>query len=355
MKILDRYILKGYLAILLGVWVVLEAIYTLILFFEILDNVLENKAPLKAVAVYLIHYQPQVIRDVLPLAFFFATLTYLIIASKNFELVALRALGMRTERVLVPFLIVAVLASIALVPWNLYVVPLHLTEAALAEKVEINRNKEAAFTRYTDLWIKQQNVSCFIRFFDERRMLFRKAKCVWVENGHIEALATADTVVWREGTWQMVKPIFLKVLNDQVQEDRPKTLPLALSITPQGLLSEKKEPWEMTYHELRDYLRAMEEEGYKVPNLKMELYQRIALAFSPIALVLLVFPLSLRSPREGGWKRVAITAGVLVLYWGATSLLAFLGRTGLLPSMIAAPLPPVAAVIVAGVLLRGAG
>ncbi len=352
MKILTRHVLKEYLRLLVIIFMVLEAVYSLILFLDILDNALENKAPLKTVATYLFYYQPQVVKDILPLAFFFATITYLIIASKNFELVALRALGVRVYRALTPILILAALASTGLILWNLQLVPLNLTKAALIKKVDIYKNREAFLTRYTNIWVKQQNVSCFIHFFDERKMRFRKVRCLWAEKGHLQAFATSDTVIWQGETWSMVQPILLRVQEDKLEEERPQSLPFPLNLTPQGLLEEKKESWEMTYQELKDYIQAMEEEGYKVPHLKMELYQRVATALSPFVLVLLVFPLALRPPREGGWIMVIATGGALVLYWGVTSILALFGRGGWLPPLVASSLPPLAAITVAVSLLK---
>jgi len=352
MKILTRHTLKEYLRLLIIIVVVLGAIYSLVLFLDILDDALENKAPLKTVVTYLFYYQPQVVKNTLPLAFFFAAITYLIIAYKNFELVALRALGIRAYRALTPILILAGLASTGLIFWNLQIVPLNLTKAALIKKVEIYKNKQALFTRYTDIWAKQQNVSCFIHFFDERKMRFRKVRCVWVEKGHLEAFATSDTVIWRGEGWQMLRPILLTVREKGLEEERPESLPFPLDLTPQKLLEEKKASWEMAYQELKDYIHAMKEEGYKVPYLEMELYQRVAMALSPFVLVLLVFPLALRPPREGGWKTIITTVGVLALYWSTVSLLAFLGRGGWLPPLVASFLPPVAASSVAIGLIK---
>jgi len=352
MKILTRHTLKEYLRLLIIIIMVLGAVYSLILFLDTLDNALENKAPLKTVVTYLFYYQPQVVKDTLPLAFFFAAITYLIIASKNFELVALRALGIRAYKALTPILILAGLASTGLIFWNLQMVPLNLTKAALIKKVEIYKNKQALFTRYTDIWAKQQNVSCFIHFFDERKMRFRKVRCVWVEKGHLEAFATSDTVIWQGEGWQMLRPILLTARENGLEEERPESLPFPLDLTPQGLLEEKKESWEMAYQELKDYIHAMKEEGYKVPHLEMELYQRVATALSPFVLVLLVFPLALRPPREGGWKMIITTVGALALYWGTVSLLALFGRGGWLPPLVASFLPPVAASSVAIGLIK---
>lgn len=343
MKILTRYVLKEYSRLLAFILLALASVYSLILFFEVLDDALEHKAPLKSVLYYLIYCQPRVIKEMLPLTFFFATLAYLISSNKNFEIVALKALGIKAYKVLAPMTILAGVVGITMVFWNLNLVPWGISKSTEVRRIEIKKERKALHMRYTDIWVKHGDTTCFIHFFDERKQVFRKVRCIWFQKGKIWSLAMASRAQWKEGKWQLVNPTVLTIEEGTIKEETPPLLPLPLDITPQSLLEQKKEPWEMTYRELRDYIKAMEEEGYSVPHLKEEIYQRMAMAFSPLILVLLVFPLAVRPPREGGWKAILYSMAALIIYWGVNSLFTLMGRGGWVPPLLATLIPPLGA------------
>lgn len=343
MKIFTRYVLTGYSKLLAMIFMALASIYTLILFFEVLDDALEYKATMTSVFRYLLFSQAQVAREMLPLAFFFATLAYVVISNKNFELVALRALGIRLTRVLIPMACLAALVGLFMVFWNMKIVPWGMSRSTEVRRVEIMKEKKALHLRYTNLWMKQGNTACFIRFFDEKRRIFKNIRCIWFQGGGIQSAVLAPQAQWKRDHWELVKPVLLTIDRGTIREETPPVLPLPLKITPQTLLEQKKEPWEMTYGELKDYIRAMEEEGYSVPHLKTELYQRVSMALVPLVLVLLVFPLALSPPREGAWKPILSSLGALVGYWGFNSLFILLGRGGWIPPLLATSIPPLVA------------
>jgi len=343
MKIFTRYVLKGYSKLLILIFMALASIYTLILFFEVLDDALENKAPMISILYYLLYNQARVTREMLPLAFFFATLAYVIISNKTFELVALRALGVKSYRALVPMAFLAGAVGCLMVLWNMNVAPWGIARSTEVRKAEIKKEKQARLLRYTNLWMKHGDTACFIHFFDEKKRVFKDVKCIWLKEGHIQSVAMAPQARWEKGQWQLETPTLLDLTGGTIQEKNPPVLPLPLDISPRTLLEQKKEPWEMTYGELKDYINAMEKEGYSAPQLKMELYQRISLAFAPLVLVLLVFPLALRPPREGGWQAILLSFGALVGYWSANSLFTLMGRGHWLPPILAAFIPPLTA------------
>jgi len=343
MKIFTRYVIRGYTKLLVSMFMALASIYTLILFFEVLDDALENKAPMSSVLSYLLYNQARVTKEMLPLAFFFATLAYVVISNKNFELVVLRALGIKSYRVLVPMACLGGIVGCAMVFWNMNVAPWGISKSTEIRKVEINKEKKALHLRYTNLWMKHGNTACFIHFFDEKKQVFKNVKCVWFQEGNIQSVALAPQARWEKNQWELVKPTLLTIVKGTIKEENPPLLPLSLDITPQTLLEQKKEPWEMTYRELKDYINVMEEEGYSVPHLKMELYQRVSMALAPLVLVLLVFPLAVRPPREGGWKAMLYSFGVLVGYWSFNSIFVLGGRSGWIPPLLASFIPPLSA------------
>jgi len=165
LKIFTRYLLREYLRILILVLLVLASIYTLILFFDTLDDVLEYKASLSALLHFLLLSQPRMLKQMVPLSFFFSTLVFLSLLSKNFELVALRTLGIRLYKVIVPILLLAAVTGVFMTYWNFEVVPWGIARSSEVQKIDIQKKKWARHMRYTDIWLKKGDVSCLIRFF----------------------------------------------------------------------------------------------------------------------------------------------------------------------------------------------
>ena len=341
MKVFTRYIVREYLRIFALALLVLAAIYTLILFFDTLDDVLEYKASFGALFHFLVLSQPRVLEQMVPLGFFFAALIHLSVLSRNFELVALRTLGVRLYKVLVPIVLLAVAVGVFMTYWNFQVVPWGIARSSEVRKVNIEKKKRARHVRYTDIWLKKGDVSCFIRFFDDRQRLFKRVKCIAFKNGRIESLTASEKALWTAEGWEMVRPKVIRIEGTMIKEDHPSHMIMPLNVSPDSLLERKKEPWEMNFRELRDYKRAMEEEGYKVPHLRMELYGRVVIAFSPLVLVLMVFPLAVRPPREGGWLGIIYSIAALVLYYAVYISFTVAGKKGWLPPFVAAFLPPV--------------
>jgi lipopolysaccharide export system permease protein len=281
------------------------------------------------------------LKQMVPLSFFFSTLVFLSLLSKNFELVALRTLGIRLYKVIVPILLLAAVTGVFMTYWNFEVVPWGIARSSEVQKIDIQKKKWARHMRYTDIWLKKGDVSCLIRFFDERQRLFKRVKCIAFQNGRIETLTASEKALWTAGGWEMVNPKVIKIEGTMIREEYPPYLTMPLNISPNSLLERKKEPWEMNFQELRDYKRAMEEEGYRIPHLRMEFYERVVLAFSPLVLALMVFPLAVRPPREGGWQGIIYSIIALVLYYAVYISFTMAGKKGWLPPLIAAFLPPV--------------
>lgn len=338
-QILTKYVIKEYLLIFGIIFSVLSSVYTLILFFEILDDALEFRAPISAICTYLFYNQPIVIKKTLPLSFFFSTLTYLALASRSFELVALKALGIRLRRVLIPISFLAFIAVLMLLFWNFFVAPWGEIKTAETRRVRIKKERMAIKMRYTDIWMKQGEITCFIKFYDEKKRAFKDVRCFWVDNGRVYKMAWGPIVLWKGKEWVLNKGSFIEVNRGGIVQQSVSGFIIPLSLSPEALLDRKKETWEMSYNELREYIEDMKDEGYEVPWLKAELYHRIGLALTPLLLVFLVFPFGVRSPREGSWGGIIGAMCALVAYWGAITFFLQLGKKGAFPPFLAIFIP----------------
>ncbi len=107
MLILDNYILRrfvGLLLLILASFLVLTLIFT---FFELLTDIVRNKIPLMTVGDYLVNSVPSMLYLVTPLSVLLAVLVAFGLLQKSNEITAMKATGISIYRALVPILAIA--------------------------------------------------------------------------------------------------------------------------------------------------------------------------------------------------------------------------------------------------------
>ncbi|HQT96647.1 MAG TPA: LptF/LptG family permease [Thermodesulfobacteriota bacterium] len=104
----------------------------------------------------------------------------------------------------------------------------------------------------------------------------------------------------------------------------------------------------MTYAQLSGYVGELRRKGYDAGSYETDLYAKIAYPLLNVLISMLAIPFALRSPRSGGvWRSIGLGLLMGFACWVVLSASLSLGKTGMLPAMVAAWLP--------GVLFAGSG
>ncbi len=136
-KVLDRYLLKGFFkAAFLSLFVFL-LIYLIIDVIEHLDDYIDNEAELYTVLRYYLYYFPFIIVQVTPVAVLLAAMFSIGLMARRNELLALNSSGVSLYRIARPLLLGGLLISVAMFFFSDRIVP------------EANRRKAAI--RYGDI------------------------------------------------------------------------------------------------------------------------------------------------------------------------------------------------------------
>ena len=99
MRILDRYLLKGFFHSLFLSIVCLLGIYMIVEFFEKIDDVVKRGVASIIMLKYLFYSIPKIFFQILPVAFLIAVLLILGLMSRNGELMAIKASGISLYRI----------------------------------------------------------------------------------------------------------------------------------------------------------------------------------------------------------------------------------------------------------------
>jgi lipopolysaccharide export system permease protein len=120
--------------------------------------------------------------------------------------------------------------------------------------------------------------------------------------------------------------------------------------TPEQLTARPKEPEEMRYAELGEYIEILQRSGNKPLKLMVERLQKIAIPVATLIIVLFGAPLANSSSRGGPAYGIGISLGITIVYLMMFKVTEAAGSTGALPIWAAAWLPNLF-FAVAGVIL----
>ena len=106
-NILDRYIIRKYLAIFLLVFFSLLVIFIIVTFFERIDNIYEHNKPIGLLLEYIRYSLPEFIHYIFPVAALTTVLLSLGILTKFNEITAMKTCGLSLYRIILPVVFLA--------------------------------------------------------------------------------------------------------------------------------------------------------------------------------------------------------------------------------------------------------
>jgi LPS export ABC transporter permease LptG len=117
------------------------------------------------------------------------------------------------------------------------------------------------------------------------------------------------------------------------------TLFLPLPETPAYFSKEVKESTKMQYAELRSYIQGLQQAGFDVEELRVELHRKISFPVVSIIMALIGIPFAFSTGRKGTLHGVALSILIGMIYWGAFGVFEVMGASRMLAPVLAAWAP----------------
>jgi lipopolysaccharide export LptBFGC system permease protein LptF len=124
-----------------------------------------------------------------------------------------------------------------------------------------------------------------------------------------------------------------------------------ISETPSYFKKEVRQYDEMSYEELRRYIRDLQQGGFDVVRLRMQLHEKLSYPLITLIMAVLAIPFSISTGKRGAITGVAVAVGVAFFYIAMTRAFQALGNQSLLPAALAAWSPDMIFVLVGGYLI----
>ena len=97
----------------------------------------------------------------------------------------------------------------------------------------------------------------------------------------------------------------------------------------------------MSYEELRTYIRDLQQSGFDVVRLRVQLQKKLAFPLITLVMAVLAIPFSLSAGKRGALTGVAVALLIGVVYWITSALFEAMGNVNQLPAILAAWSPDI--------------
>jgi len=349
--ILDDYILRDfatYLALVLGAFLILTLVFS---FFELLNDIIRNRIPLITVGEYLLNVSPSMIYQMTPLSVLIAVLVTFGLMQKANEITAMKATGISLYRTMVPVL----LLSAALAAGLFFFDQLYLPYANKRQEVLRNTIKGRPAQTYLHpdrKWIfGQHSTIYYYEFFDPDRNRFAGLSAFEFDPRSFQLTRRiyAAGAHWEEALnkWVLEQGWERSFRGDAIDDyrrfevatfDRLNEPPTYFKKT--GLY-EVKPSSEMNAQELGQYIRDLQQSGFEVARLRVQLYKKFAYPLITLVMAVLATAFALSAGRHGALAGVAVAIAVAIGYFLASGLFEAMGNLNQLPAALAAWAPDI--------------
>lgn len=339
--ILDRYIAKKFLTILLFATMAFVVIFIVVDLIENLNKFLSNKATLSQSITYYLYYIPYIILLTLPVNMLLASLFSLGSMAQHNELVASLTAGISLYRIVLPILLLGMLVSIIAGVAGETVVPEANRNRWEIWLYEIRNRPKPTTGTSRDLAVQDTgNRQINIKFFNGRKNQANTVNILRVEANRIVERWDAKKMNWHPDSarWKMHDVVHRIFEEDGEKVARYDSVwyQASSAVKPEDLLELEIKPEEMNYVELRSFVDNMLKLGADARKWLVDLNMKISYPFANFIIVLFGAPLASIKRRGGNAIGFALALLISFVYFGFIRTGQVMGHSGTLSPFLAA-------------------
>ena len=305
-KKIDWYIFRKFMGTF---FVALLLIISIVIIFdvsEMIDDFVEKKAPLKAIIFdYYLNFIPYFINMYSPMFVFITVIFFTSKMASNSEIVAILSGGISFHRMMVPYMVAAVIITILSLGLNLFVIPDANKELVKFEQ-QYTKEKPKKASRNIHYQIAPGQF-VYAESFSSWNNTAYKFTIERIEDSKLVSKISAETAVYDtiNGSWRL-KKYFIREFNDDLTDDirSGRQLDTIIPLSVKDFYFSENTVTTLNYSELNEMIRIQEMRGdANVKHALIEKNTRFALPFSAIVLTIIGVSLSSKKRRGGiGWN-----------------------------------------------------
>ena len=302
-KTLDWYLFRQFILSFVFILGILIVVIIAIDFAEKLDDFLENDVSTSQIITgYYVNLIPFYANLLSPICVFLAAIFLTARMAGRSEIVAMLSGGISFYRLLIPYMVAALLFTAFSIGLNTYLVPITFEQRQSFE-YEYLKKKRPSLRR--DLhWKVDHNAYLYLFRYDQWDSAGHQVQLEFFdpETQVLDHKITGRYMAWQDTThsWHIHDAQRIRFTDEGIQRRQLGLLDTVLPIGPKDLYQKDNFVRTLTYVELDDYIeREKIRASGKVRDLQLEKNERLALPFASIVLTLIGFALASRKRRGG--------------------------------------------------------
>ncbi len=349
LALLDRHVMRTYLNVLVLVLAAFWAIYTLVEFLDLFDDMQQHRIKGAVMLRYFGYHSPAILQLVSNVAVLVTTLTALGILARRNEITAMKAAGVSLYRVCLPVIVLGFVGSGVLFLVGEFLLPYTNREAA-REFNQIKGRPPQTTGYFEKRWVLGRDQRFYYYDYLQERgpdgelqgdgvtlyglSVFEVDPATWRLREHLfahRALWNGVAYDLQEGWRRTYAPRpALKVF----AETRSREIE-----SPSYFRREDKDSDALTFAALREQVLSLEKRGLDVSKLRVQLHRKAAFPLVVVVMTLIGIPFAFVVARRGALYGVGVSILIGIIYWVALTVCEHLGNNALLPAALAAWAP----------------
>jgi lipopolysaccharide export system permease protein len=345
MKILDKYVLREYIKILLIIFIAFSVLMIVVEVSDRMPRLLRKGASMDDMMLYFLLRLPYLILLTSPVVVLLSGLFLMNTLSKYHESVAIRGAGISIVRMVSPLFLFGLFFSLIIMFLGEVVLPKaeEYRQYVYVEKIK-NQKVEDKKMRSQIHYLGNDENLYYIGFFDGYRNVLKTIDITTFdpENGNILRKITASNANWENDKWHF-NNCYIRNFKDgsfTSMNYYKSTIIDEVDVTPLDFIKSAKKPMSMNFFELKEYIERLKKVGEQYNKELVELNLKVSFPFSNLIILLFCVPLVSASSGSRG-RGIMFALGLLVcfLYLSALRICQSLGYNGVLSPIVASWLP----------------
>lgn len=336
----DRYILGQFFRVLIVAQLVCLTIYIIADLSDKADELFEQSVAFDVVLTYYQYKVFAILYQIAPVIMLISTLFTFGLLSRSNEITAFKAAGVSLYRMSLPVVLAAILLSALAGVFQSEVLAASNARLATLEAQIKGRPPKPQIRRADRRWLygKGDRLVNYLHFDAERDQIHRLQVFRFDERYRLTDRLVVDRASHLEEDWWLLEGGWTRSFEGTLEtsyETFTEPRRYRLGLTPEALLGETPAPDEMTYAELRTHIDELQEAGKAVPELEIELHNKIAYPAISLVMALVALPFSFRLGRRGALYGVGLGLLLSIALMAALAAFTALGRASVLPPLVA--------------------
>jgi lipopolysaccharide export system permease protein len=301
LKTFDFYIIKKFLGTFFYAIILILGISIVFDLTEKIDEFIQNQAPLKAILFdYYLNFIPYFANLYSGLFLFVSVIFFTSKMAFNTEIIALLSSGVSFRRLMVPYLVSALVVFVVMYSLGNFIIP-----PANKKMIDFQLTYVKKRTTNRDKDIHRQiepNIYIYIERYDQSNDLGRKFSIERYEENKLVSKLTSEFIRWdrERNVWTITNYVIRDIKNDNEYLSSGASRDTTIAMTPEEFKTKKEDVEIMNYFELKDFITQQRLRGVSaLEQYEVERHRRASVPFSVFILTIIGASLSSRKVRGG--------------------------------------------------------